>query len=175
MDWWYWLHLLQLPLFGLVGAGGILLTWGKTGYLARLSVIGFWFFMVFYTAFDAINGISVGAIMRDASGYTPSEQETVAKAIQNLYNHPFVGGSHSVVSEVASLGWVLGMLPMIILLAKDRIPYIILLLYLISTISLWWSHAYPFGPIAFFCFALGSFFLLRWERSNPAQNEKVSP
>lgn len=169
-DWWYVLHLLQLPLFGLVGAGGILLTWGKRGVLARLSVTGFWIFMVFYTAFDAINGISIGAILLDSANYTPNEQATIAQVVQNLYNHPYVGGSHSILSEVASIGWVIGMIPMIYLLAREGMPYITIILYFISTISLWWSHAYPYGPIAFSSFALGSIFLLLWERNRNIQS-----
>lgn len=175
-NWWYWLHLLQLPLFGLVGVGMMLLALEKTGFLARLSLIGFWIFIVFYTAFDSINGISLGAILKDAPNYSPEGQAVIAKVVQNLYHHPVVGGTHSWISEIASAGWVIGMIPLIILLARDHVSYITIITYTISAFSLWWSHAYPYGPIAFICLFIGSLFLLfsRRPQANVPLNDNNS-
>ncbi len=167
--WWFQLHLTQLVLFGLMGVAGLLLLKGHQGFLVRVSWIGFWIFMVFYAAFDSIAGISVGAIMLDSQSLSPANQEVVAQVVQKLYHNPIVGGSHSWLSETASAGWVIGLVPAIIVLARAGAPWISLVAFAVSAVSLWWSHAYPYGPIGFVTFFIGALFLLRWERGCKTQ------
>ncbi|MDY7016108.1 MAG: hypothetical protein SVX43_21430, partial [Cyanobacteriota bacterium] len=57
VDWWLTLHLLQVPLFGLMALAVFLMVNNLQGWAARISRGGIAFFVVFYTALDAITGI----------------------------------------------------------------------------------------------------------------------
>ena len=53
-EWWFTLHILQLPLFGPMGLAVYLLVDGLHGWAATISRIGAWFFVVFYIALDSV-------------------------------------------------------------------------------------------------------------------------
>src|SRR5215813_8914260 len=57
-NWWFVLHLLQLPLFGLLGLAVLVLIRDLQGSAATISRAGIAFYLVFYTALDAITGIA---------------------------------------------------------------------------------------------------------------------
>lgn len=53
-NWWFTLHILQLPLFGLMALAVYLFVDGLHGWAATISRIGAWFFVVFYIALDSV-------------------------------------------------------------------------------------------------------------------------
>ena len=48
-DWWVTLHILQLPLFGLMALAVFLMVKNLEGWAATISRIGIAFFVIFYT------------------------------------------------------------------------------------------------------------------------------
>jgi hypothetical protein len=78
-DWWFTLHILQLPLFGLMALAVYLLVEDLHGWAATISRIGAWFFVVFYIALDSILGIAGGVIARGARRL-PADQQAFSRA-----------------------------------------------------------------------------------------------
>lgn len=151
-NWWFQLHMIQLPLLALMGVAIFALVEGIQNTAALVAKIAAWFFMVFYSAFDGIAGISVGAIIRNAAGWSKDQQAVAAQVAQALYHDPLVGGVHSFLSEYASLSWLVAAWAAsiaLLLVGKPRLPLVFLAL---SGIALWYSHTPPAGPIAFACF-----------------------
>ena len=60
VDRWLTIHLLQLPLFGLLALAVYLLVKDLHSLAALVSRVAMGFFVVFYTAFDSIVGIATG-------------------------------------------------------------------------------------------------------------------
>jgi hypothetical protein len=62
---WLMIQLLQLPLFGLLALAVYLLTHPLRGTSAFVNYMAMGVFAVFYTAYDAILGISTGVLIRN--------------------------------------------------------------------------------------------------------------
>ncbi len=144
----------------MIGVAGFLLVEGLKGIDAIVSRIGFWIFLVFYSAFDSVAGIGTGVLMRHGRELDPSEQEFMARIVQNLFFDPIAGGSHSWISEIASFGWLLGTWAAALALYRTGISKLAALLLLPSGLSIWYSHAYPHGPIGFAFFLAASIVLV---------------
>lgn len=159
VDWWIELHLYQLVLFGLMGAAVWQLTSGMTGWLVFFSRLGVWSFLIFYSAYDSIAGLSTGLIIRDAQ-HLPAEQQTIiAQALQRFFHDPVLGGTHSWLSKIASLSWLvaIGSAGTILYIkGKGRLPAF---LFILSGFLLYSNHAPPTGPLAFACFFVGAAWL----------------
>jgi hypothetical protein len=154
---WLNIHLLQVPLFGLMFVAALNLTWDLNGLWPWVSRVALWFFVVFYTALDAVAGLAVGTILVHQ---TPQmSTPTVAAIVQQLFNDPVVGGVNSVVSLTGSWAWLIAILAAVLALYwenRERPTWQILvpsLLLAVSAYALFTSHARPYGPIAFALFA----------------------
>jgi hypothetical protein len=174
---WLDIHLLQLPLFGLMFVAGLNLTWSLNGLWPWVSRIALWFFVVFYTALDAIAGLGVGTILVHQ---TPQmNAPTVAAVVQQLFNDPIVGGDNSVISLTGSWAWLIAILSAVLALYwenRERPTWQILipsLLLAVSAYALFKGHARPYGPIAFALFAAASLWFEVF-RFGPAQAEVAS-
>jgi hypothetical protein len=170
---WLRIHLLQIPLFGLMFVAALNLTWGIVGFWAWLSRIALWFFVVFYTALDAVAGLAVGTIL---SRQTPEmNPATVAAIVQQLFRDPIVGGVGSVISLTGSWAWLIAMLAAVLgLFWENRTrpvwqTFPPSLLLVVCGYALFVSHTNPAGPIAFACFAGASlwFEILRFGPAAP--------
>lgn len=109
-DRWLLVHLLQLPLFGLLAFALYLLVEGLAGPAATASRVGTAIFVVFYTALDAVAGIATGVLARHALGAPEAEREALTAVIDQLFTHPLVGGGFSLVTAIATAGWLLATL-----------------------------------------------------------------
>lgn len=83
-NWWFTLHILQLPLFGLMALAIYLLVDDLHGWAATISRIGAWFFLVFYIALDSILGIAGGVIARGARGLPADQQALIARELEEF-------------------------------------------------------------------------------------------
>ncbi len=163
-EWWLGLHLLQLPLLALVATGFYFLLEGIHNRAATVCRISAWFFLVYYAAFDAVAGIGLGNILRNAQYFGPDEQGTIARLAQSYFNDSYLGGVHSWLSEFSSLTWlVTAWSAMWALYLAGCHPFALFFLFL-SGIFLWYSHAYPYGTIAFICLLLAYLGVECWPR-----------
>jgi len=160
--WWKNLHIIQSFLFGAVAVGAVFLTLGNNSLFGTLSKVFIWIFAVSYLVFDSTAGIAVGFILDMPNKSPDVDVESVKKIVQALYNDPITGGSNSFFSLLGSYSWLFGIFSAIIAifmanrglaLAKLLPPLIFLG---ISAYALCVGHYAPYGPIAFFSFAIAS-------------------
>jgi hypothetical protein len=168
--WWLTLHLLQLPLFALVGTAIFVLLADIHHWSATVSRVAAWFFIVYYAAFDSVAGIGLGVIFRDIQGWTPEEQAPIIRLAQLYFNDPLFGGTHSWMSEFASLTWLVTALSATWALFRARRPLLPLLFLVLAGFFLWRSHAYPYGPLAFLCLFLAYLGLEFWPKKKIKQS-----
>lgn len=80
MDQWLTVHMIQLPLFGLLAVAVSLLTDGLRGRVVLLGRIALGFFVVFYTALDSLAGLAVGFLVRYGLTLPPEQRQGGASA-----------------------------------------------------------------------------------------------
>ena len=155
VDWWLKIHLLQLPLFGLIALAVILLVSNLQGRAAIFSRIGIAFFIVFYTALDSITGIASGLLIRSAQELPSEVQAFVAKQVDLFFFDPIVGGSTlSLVGGLGALGWLVGVSSAAIALRQVGISRLPAVLLIFSGVFFGLSHTPPTGPLGMGCFFL---------------------
>jgi hypothetical protein len=174
VDWWLTLHLLQLPLFGLLALSVVLMLRKLHCWAATIARIGMGFFVVFYIALDSITGIASGLLIRNARDFSPEIQAFVSQQINLLFFNPITGGNtFSVVGVLGAFGWTIGTIAAAIALSKagaERIPVALLIL---AAILFGLSHAPPTGSIGLILFF---FAVVRLDSHiwNPEPNETPS-
>jgi hypothetical protein len=153
-DWWLTLHLLQLPLFGLMGLAVVVLVAGVPGRAAMIARVGMWFFVVFYSAFDAITGIASGMLVRGAQGLVPEQQALVARQVEAFFPSAAGNPAITLIAALGVLGWIVGVIAATVALARAgaaRAAAILLGLAVIFAM-----HAPPTGPLGLTCFFLAA-------------------
>ncbi|MGB3512908.1 MAG: hypothetical protein WBA93_27580 [Microcoleaceae cyanobacterium] len=153
VDWWLTLHLLQLPLFGMLALAVLLLVKNLQGWAVTLSRIGIAFFIVFYNALDSIMGIAGGLLIRSARDLSPNIQIFASKQFNLLLLDPIVGGStFSVIGVLGGGGWAVGVIAAAIALGRAGAPRLSVILLIASGILFGIAHVPPTGPLGMACF-----------------------
>lgn len=155
-DWWLTLHLLQLPLFGLMGLAVVMLIAGIHGRAGTIARVGMAFFTVFYTAFDAVTGVASGMLTRSAHGLAPEQQILVARQVEMFFPSGVSNVPITLIAAFGVFGWVVGIIATAVGLARDGAPRAAALL--LSMAVLFAMHAPPTGPLGLACF----FFAASW-------------
>ena len=153
-DWWLILHMLQLPLFGLMALAVVVLIAGIRGQTTTIARAGMWFFAVFYTAFDAITGVASGILVRGAQGLVPEQQALVARQVEAFFP---AGASNLAITSIAALGvlgWVVGVIAAAVALARAGAPRPAAILVGLAVIFA--MHAPPTGPFGLACFFIAA-------------------
>ena len=152
VDWWIGLHLLQLPLFGLVALVILMLTCNIQSRSAVISRVGIALFIIFYTALDSIMGIAGGFLIRDAQNFSPAVQEFVAHQINFLLTNPIIGGAtYSLIGVLGAGGWFIGTSFAAISLLENGLPRLSFIFLILSGVLFGISHVPPTGPLGMFC------------------------
>ncbi|QLE54806.1 hypothetical protein [Nostoc sp. TCL26-01] len=155
VDWWLTLHLLQVPLFGLVALAVFLMVKYLRGLAARISRMGMAFFIVFYTSLDAITGIAGGMLIRSARNLPPNVQSFVSQQVNLLFFDPIIGGSTlSVIGILGAGGWLVGVTAAAIALAQVGVDRLSVILLMLAAILFSLSHTPPTGPLGLMFFFL---------------------
>ncbi len=158
--WWVTLHMIQLPLLGLVSVGlwGLMdgIEGGIAGTLAWLSRAFTFIFMVLYTALDSIGGIGLGRsilnveAMQADGRLSPEEAAGAIKLLNTDWLDPLTGGMGSFISVGGSWAIFSATLTAALALALTaRAPWPALLLLVGFGWEIQVSHASPHGPIGF--------------------------
>ena len=154
-DWWFTLHVLQLPLFGLVALAVVILVNKLKGPAVWLARIGMACFIVFYSAIDAIAGIASGLLIRSAQSLNSSGQDLVARQVNMMFLDPIVGGgTFSLVAVIGVLGWVIGVSAAAFALSRIGISGWSVFFFVMSGLLFGISHTPPTGPAGMACFVL---------------------
>ena len=155
VGWWLTLHVLQLPLFGLMAlAVATLLTGAQArGVAAGVSRIALWCFAVFYIAFDTLAGVAAGLVASYASALPADQQHALLPLIIDLNFSPIAIG----ITALGGIGWVTAVVAAAIALRQRglaRNPAILLGLSAIFAL-----HTPPTGPLGLLFFALAAAWL----------------
>lgn len=153
VDWWITLHLLQLPLFGLLGIAVLLLVNNLKGLPVMISRIGIAFFLIFYTALDSIMGIAGGVLIRSAKDLSKNIQIFAEKQFNLLLFDPIFGGStFSLISVLGGGGWLIGIIAAVIALKRAGASLFSVVLLIASGFLFGLAHVPPTRPIGMACF-----------------------
>lgn len=107
-EWWFWLHMIQTPLVGLVCVGLWHLVRDNTDVFAWAARVATFVFMIYYTVLDSIGGIGLGRTimtvqeMAAAGEITPDQLAVIKVLLDRLWVDPWVGGVGSFVSLTGS-------------------------------------------------------------------------
>lgn len=115
LDWWITLHILNLPLFALLGLAAMLLLDGKLGIVANCSRVLLAIFAVVYPAFDAMVGIGSGMMIRFATTLPASLQAPIVLATREFFRF---GSLAQDIAFVGGMAWLLGLLAVAVALAR---------------------------------------------------------
>ncbi|SFS33851.1 hypothetical protein [Halostagnicola kamekurae] len=101
-DTWYFIHVLLLPLFGLLGVCLYVMLDGYDGPVATIGRAGAAIYLTFYTGFEAIAGIAAGILIRETQSLPHAQRDGVATAVETMVSDPIVGGA-ALVGTVGSI------------------------------------------------------------------------
>ena len=107
IDQWIFVHVAQLALVPFLAAGVWLLLSGLRSTAALIARAALIVWMVFFSAFDAIAGISTGVLARHAHSLTGDDQAGAIGAIDFLFNESqLAGGGFSALGNIGHFSWV---------------------------------------------------------------------
>jgi hypothetical protein len=149
-EWFFWFHMIQLPLIGLMALAVYLLTEDLEGRAVTVSRWATGVFAVFFSAYDAAAGIATGFVLRNAQSLSPEEQSVVYEMVKGM---PGISAIFSL-SIVGTLAWVVALVAAAIALRRAGAPRITFVLLILAGVFLLSGHPFPGGTLAF-----GSFFL----------------
>ena len=150
---WITIHVLQIPLFGLMALSLILMTQNLRGRAVTISKIGVGFFIIFYPVIDSIAGIAGGLLIQNAAKLSPSAQAFMSKQINVLFFDPIVGGStFSLFAVLGTLGWLVAVLGAAWALLKASVSRVAVIFLFLAAIFFGLSHVPPTGPLGLGCF-----------------------
>lgn len=163
VETWLTVHLLFLPLLGLLGVGLYLLLDGYGGYIATIGRVGIATFAIFYIAMEAIAGITVGILVREGRTLPSDQQTGVAAVIEALFYDPIVGGgSVSLFAVLGVLGYLVAVVAIALVLYHEGAPRLPLVLLIGSFIAIF-GHAGPTGVLGMVLFFVAVVWLeFRW-------------
>jgi hypothetical protein len=106
---WIFVHAAQLVLTPFLAAGVWMLLLGIESVAARVARIALAFWMVFFSAFDAVAGLASGVLVRHATSLAGEERENVNAAIDFMFHDSqFAAGSTlSVLSALGQGTWII--------------------------------------------------------------------
>lgn len=153
VDRWLFIHLLQLPLLGLVGLALCTMSAGLEGVLVRFGRLCAGIFALFYGSYVAVEGLAIGILVRDASRLPAEDRGLMAQSVQGLYT-AIEAGDLLVVRTVGEFGWLLATIIVAGSLRRAGRPLYIQVSLILSGMLLLFGHQAPWGSLAFFCFFL---------------------
>lgn len=185
-EWWFLMHMIQTPLVVVVSFGLLLATdtfggdaQARYRPLAWISRIATVVFMTYYTALDAIGGISLGRELLvlkellEAGTLSGSDADAIRLFLDRMWVDPWVGGVGSFISLLGSWAvFVAALFAAAYLRLNHKASWLEVLLLVGFGWELQIAHASYHGPIAFSLLAISS--ALRLARRVPL-SQTTSP
>ena len=147
---WLTIHILQIPLFGLISLAIFFLIKDVKGILAITTKISIFLFLTFYNALDSITGIASGILSYNAQNFPPNVQAFVGKQIDTLFSGSIV----QIIGLIGAGGWLIALCCTAIALFLEGNSILSTVLLLASGVLFGISHTPPTGPIGLGCFFL---------------------
>jgi hypothetical protein len=163
VDWWTTLHLLQIPLFLLMGCAILAVGWTLRGTAVTVSRVAALLFIAVYPAYDAYAGLGTGFIVRHAEGEHSEAREVLLGAAADLFESPVNG----VLWGVGTAAWMVALVSLGLALRRGPGGWTVALLFAGSGVVLI-DHGGPLGVTSFGLFAIGAA-LLEYRQARAAR------
>jgi hypothetical protein len=157
--WFLVFHLIQLVLIGFVALSVVLLADSFGRAAAWTTRLGTGAFLVFYSAYDAVAGVSTGLAMRTARDLPAAQQEGVFNAVKDWPGLDPVAFSLNI---VGTLGWVVAVGALALAARRAGAPTIQWVLLALAALFLMGGHPAPFGTLAFGCLFIAALLREGW-------------
>jgi hypothetical protein len=164
---WMVVHVGMLVFIPLFGAVVYVLVRGIEGSAALVSRIGLAVFVVFYGAFELLQGIGVGILVNEIQGFAQVGETTRADLVQDFAEHP-IGANLGVFGSIGGLGLAVAMIAAGVALRRHAGAPIYVAILLGLSGFLIGAHPPPYGPTGLGLFILA---VLLFVRSQSAQRE----
>jgi hypothetical protein len=156
-EWWLTIHLIQLPLFGLLALSIHFLLDQVHNIFTWISRIALAFFIIFYTALDSIAGIATGIMLHKVQSLQlANENDPLFQVAYELFLSVFSLNAPGAVwiSTIGILSWFIAGLSAAAALYIKGVNRAGIILIATGTL-LFHSHAYPTGPISMLLLLVG--------------------
>ena len=150
--WWTVLHVLQLPLFALMGLAVLLLVRDLQGRSAQISRWAIAIFIVTYPAFDAAVGVASGVMVHALAAVEPAQRGALEVGLQALFWGPVTG----LMAVVGSVSWLVALIALALAWRRASAPWYVVATLALSGVLLGTSHIRPIGPLACLFFLVGA-------------------
>ena len=162
---WAAIHFLVLPFYALLALSFYLLTDGFSGWWPKISRAGALVFAVFFSAFEAVNGIAGGLIMRcaqvlgcgtgtDAPSFAIYDPpyESLRFAVLDLPSEVFV----VLLDKIGAAGLLLALVAAAITLNREgRVSRLPLAMIVMSGLIIMGNHVWFYGSLAMALYVAG--------------------
>jgi hypothetical protein len=169
-------HIGMLFFIPLMAVAVYLLLRGVEGRAAQVSRIGLVPFVVFYSAWETLQGIANAVLVNEVNGLSGAEQTLGAELVQDFAESPLVRDL-GVLALIGTIGFVVATIAAGIALrrhagASQSVAIMIGLSGFLIT-----AHPPPFGPVGLALFAVAVYLFVRGQASNalPASLEQAGP
>jgi hypothetical protein len=164
---WIAIHVVQLLLILLLAVAVYWLTEGLTSTAARISRVALLPYLVFYSAFDAVVGLSNGLVVKYGSELPPGEQAVLtgaSDALADLVHQPVPLTMYL----IGTLSWAVAVIAAAVALSRAGAPRTATIPLGLAGVIGAVDHAAPFGPVAMLLFIIAAFVLSRAHTTQPA-------
>jgi len=170
--WFAVFHAIQLVLIGLVGLSVLLLADSFGRAAAWTTRLGVGAFLVFFSAYDAIAGISTGLAMRNARDLPAAQQEGVWVTVKDW---PAFDPSVFSINVIGSLGWVVAVGALAFAARRAGASRTLWISIGLAGLFLMGGHPSPFGTLAFGFFFLAGLLSELYASRAPVAVERAEP
>jgi hypothetical protein len=142
---WMVVHIGMMLFIPLMGAVVYLLLRGVEGTAARVSRIALVAFVVFYSTWEALQGIGVGILVNEVNGLPQAELATGADLVHDFADHILIR-NFGVFGNIGSLGLIIALIAAGVALRRAGASLAVAALLGLSGFLIT-AHPPPFGPI----------------------------
>lgn len=167
---WLLLHVVMLPVLGLLGMSFYVLLDDFQGPVATAGRLGIAIYMTFYIPFEAIAGVTTGILTHEAATVSSDQQEGITVAIDAL-EMPSV-----MLGIAGTIGAVIAVISIGILLRRARAPLVPVLFLGGAPLATLFHGGTPIDAFAMGVFLVGIVWLeLRWRRGRDGTPPQTDP
>jgi uncharacterized membrane protein YGL010W len=151
VNWWITQHVLQIPLFLLMGCAVLALGWASSGRAVAVSRVAALVFIAFYPAYDAFAGLGSGYLVLHAEGADAATRSVLFEATAGVFDSPINTGLYA----VGTLAWMVAVVSLGVALRRGPGGLAVTILFIASGLTLI-DHGGVFGVASFSLFAAGA-------------------
>ena len=171
---WMVVHVGMMLFIPLFAAVVYVLVHGVEGTAALVSRIGLVLFVVFYGAFELLQGIGVGILVNEINGLPQLDETTRVDLVQDFAEHP-LSANLGVFGTIGGLGLLVAMIAAGVALRRQAgAPSSVAVLLGLSGILIG-AHPPPFGPIGLALFITAVLLFVRSQSGAKRSSTEALP